>query len=87
MGKEYSEIGARLRRLRQGFSKSSQKDWAEKNGFNATQYNNWEIGLRLIPVHAAICLCDRYGLTLDAIYRGHIDGVSQTARDALIRPQ
>jgi DNA-binding XRE family transcriptional regulator len=77
---EHAEVGERLRRIRQGFSDLTQKAWAEKNGFNSTQYNNWEKGVRRIPVEAAAKLCDLYGLTLDAIYRGRVDGVSENAR-------
>jgi len=79
----YPEIAARLMALRQHFSDLSQKDWAERHGFNRTQYNNWEKGVRRIPVEAAEKLCDRYGLTLDAIYRGRLDGLSENARNIL----
>lgn len=76
---EYVEIGKRLARVREGFSSMSQKDWAQKHGFSVTQYNNWEKGTRRIPVDAAESLSDRYGLTLDAIYRGRLDGLSEKA--------
>ncbi|KIC22488.1 helix-turn-helix domain-containing protein [Leisingera sp. ANG-Vp] len=76
---EYAEIGARLKAIRVGFSDLKQAAWAEKHGFRQTQYNNWEKGVRRIPVEAAEVLCDRYGLTLDAIYRGRMDGISQQA--------
>lgn len=76
---EYVEIGKRLERVRVGFSGLSQKAWAEKHGFSVTQYNNWEKGTRRIPVDAAESLSDRYGLTLDAIYRGRLDGLSEKA--------
>ena len=76
---EYAAIGARLRSIRSGFSELGQAAWAEKHGFRSTQYNNWEKGVRRIPVEAAEILCDRYGLTLDAIYRGRMDGLSQQA--------
>ena len=79
----YADIGKRLEALRVGFSDLTQKAWAEKHGFNPTQYNNWAKGSRRIPVEAAEKLCDRYGLTLDAIYRGKVDGVSETARKIL----
>lgn len=59
----------------------SQKDWAQKHGFSVTRYNNWETGARRIPVDEADKLCDRYGLTLDAIYRGRLDGLSEKARN------
>ena len=77
---QYAEIGKRLVSIRRGFSRLSQKDWAEKHGFNQTQYNNWERGKRRIPVESAERLCDLYGLTLDAIYRGRLDCVSENAR-------
>ena len=79
----YADIGRRLEALRTGFSDLTQKAWAEKHGFNPTQYNNWAKGSRRIPVEAAEKLCDRYGLTLDAIYRGKVDGLSETARKLL----
>lgn len=76
----YKSIGDRLARIRLGFSDLSQKAWAEKHGFPQTRYNNWETGARRIPVDDAERLCDLYGLTLDAIYRGRLDGLSENAR-------
>jgi hypothetical protein len=73
----YAEIGSRLLRLRTGLSDLSQKAWAEKHGFNPTQYNNWEKGVRRIPVDSAEALCERYSLTLDAIYRGRMFGLPE----------
>jgi transcriptional regulator with XRE-family HTH domain len=61
----------------------SQKAWAEKHNFNVTQYNNWERGVRRIPVESAEALCDSYGLTLDFIYRGRRDGLSENALKAV----
>lgn len=79
----YIEIGERLRVLRVGYSDMSQKDWAAKHGFSKTQYNNWESGVRRIPVESAERLCDTYGLTLDFVYRGRRDGLSENARNAV----
>lgn len=81
METEFFEIADRLRKIRRGLSSLSQKAWAEKNGFNITQYNNWEKGNRRIPIEAAIQLCDTYGLTLDAIYRGRLDALSKSVSD------
>ncbi|NRB18061.1 MAG: helix-turn-helix transcriptional regulator [Rhodobacteraceae bacterium] len=77
---EYAEIGARLTLIRTSLSDLTQRAWAEKQGFNQTQYNNWEKGIRRITVDAAEVLCTKYGLTLDAIYRGRLDGLSEIAR-------
>lgn len=80
---DYPEIAERLGKIRLAFSDLNQREWALKEGFNPTQWNNWETGIRRIPVDAAERLCDRYGLTLDFIYRGRRDGLSDTARKSL----
>lgn len=80
-GAEYAEIGARLAAIRRGFSDLNQKEWAAKHGFPTTRWNNWETGTRRIPVEEAERLCNRYGLTLDAIYRGKLDGLSESVRN------
>lgn len=80
---EFHEIGERLARIRRAFSDESQKAWAEKNRFNPTQYNNWEKGSRRIPVEHAMDLCTRYGVTLDFVYRGRSDGLSESLRKSL----
>lgn len=77
---DYRDIGLRLEKIREHFSDLSQKDWAEKHGFQRTQWNNWETGARRISVDADEVLCETYGLTLDAIYRGRLDGLSENLR-------
>lgn len=79
----HEEIGRRLAALRRAMGNESKAAWAERNGFNATQYHNWERGIRRIPVEAAERLCDRYGLTLDWLYRGRVDGLSENIRKAV----
>lgn len=76
---KFLAVGGRLKQIREGFSGLNQAAWAQKHSFGVTQYNNWEKGTRRIPVEAAEKLCDIYGLTLDAIYRGRLDGVSEKA--------
>lgn len=80
---QFSEIGERLAAVRAAFSDLNQRDWAQRHGFNQTQYNNWERGARRIPIEAAEKLCETYGLTLDFVYRGRRDGLSQNARKLL----
>lgn len=79
----YEEIGLRLARVRTGFSDLNQRDWAKKHDFNGSQYNNWEKGVRRIPVDSAERLADAYGLSLDWIYRGKLDGLTEYARKVL----
>ena len=75
----FAEIGARLASVREGFSELGKKAWAEKHSFGETQYHNWEKGERRITVDEAQKLADTYGLTLDWIYRGRRDGLSEKA--------
>jgi transcriptional regulator with XRE-family HTH domain len=80
----YPDIGQRLIAIRQGFAPDlSQKAFADRHAFGHTQYNNWETGARRIPVDAAETLCEAYGLTLDFVYRGRRDGLSEKASKVL----
>lgn len=79
MDAQYRPIGERLERLREAHG-LNQKEWAAKHRFNYTQYNNWEKGAMRITIQNAERLCDLYGLTLDWIYRGRVDGLSEYAR-------
>lgn len=79
----YTVIGSRLSAIRRAFSVDAQKDFAARHGFNVTQWNNWETGARRIPVDDALRLVEVYGLTLDFIYRGRRDGLSETAAKVL----
>ena len=81
--KTYPEIGARLRKVREAFSDLAQNAWAERHGFGTSQWNNWENGVRRISVDEAERLCDLYGLSLDYIYLGRRDGLSEKASKLL----
>lgn len=80
---EYPEIGERLKAIREGFSDFNQREWAEKHNFSITRYNNWEKGIRRIPVDEAESLADLYGVDLDFIYRGRRSGLSEKASKVL----
>ena len=80
---EFEAIGARLASVRKAFSDFDQRAWAEKHAFGHTQWNNWEKGTRRIPVESAEKLCTLYGLTMDFVYRGRRDGLSDTASKKL----
>lgn len=80
---QYEIIGKRLAAIRQAFSDLNQKQWAERHGFQLSQWNNWELGARRIPVESAEKLCGLYGLTLDFIYLGRRDGLSEKASKVL----
>lgn len=75
---QYLEIGNRLRMLRDGL-RLSQREMCRLHGFQPPQYNNWEKGHRRISLDCALRLSAAYGLTLDWIYLGRRDGLSQNA--------
>jgi transcriptional regulator with XRE-family HTH domain len=76
------EIGERLRKLR-ALTGLSQLEFAKKHGFGSTQYTNWEVGTRRITIDSAARLKERYGATLDYIYLGRIETLSQNLASSL----
>lgn len=81
---QYAEIGARIAAIRAAFAPNlTQGQWAKSFGFNQSQVSNWETGERRIPVECAEKLSDAYGLTLDFVYRGRRDGLSENASNKL----
>lgn len=80
---QYFDVATRLAAIRTGFTVLNQKEFALKHGFNVTQWNNWESGTRRIPVESAEKLCQLYGVTLDFVYMGRRDGLSEKASKVL----
>lgn len=80
---QHKEIGNRLVQVRMAFSGLSQKEWAEKHGFKRTQLNNWERGVRRVPIEVSITLSQLYGLSLDWIYLDRRDALSSYASAAI----
>lgn len=78
----HAEIGRRIRALRQKLG-YTMADFADVNGWQRTQLVNWETGHRRITVDAAALLRSRYGVTLDWIYLGNSDGLSQSLAKSL----
>lgn len=66
----HREIGARLKAIRTTLTDLSIKDYAALLKVGGTRYTNWETGHRRLPPEEAIKLCERWGVTLDFIYRG-----------------
>lgn len=77
--KTYAEIGERLKFIRTGLTRMNQATFAAHHSFGVTQYSNWENGTRRIPVESAEKLVGVYGLSLDFIYMGRRDGLSEAA--------
>ncbi len=80
----FAAVGERLTAVRKTLGGSlSQSEFAGRHGFNVSTYNTWETGLHRIGVDEAEILCATYGLTLDFIYLGRRDGLSEYALKVL----
>lgn len=70
-------IGRRLRATREALG-LTQEQLAQSIGVQRTAYRNWEIGERMPDPLAMTRLAERYGATLDWIYRGVIAGMAHS---------
>lgn len=70
----HTAVTRRLVLIRQWQAESA-ADFCRKAGMSPSAWNNYETGDRRISIDAAIALCDRFGVTLDWIYRGRIAGL------------
>lgn len=68
-------VGNRLKvlRLMLGLTKA---EMADANGFDRTNYGRFEAGARGLPREVAFHLAERYGITMDWLYRGRWEGLS-----------
>ncbi|WP_138472556.1 helix-turn-helix transcriptional regulator [Poseidonocella sp. HB161398] len=65
----YPDVAQRVRWHRT-LTGLNQDAYAKSIGAKRSQISNWELGLQRPSVDFALALSDRYGLTLDFIYRG-----------------
>jgi transcriptional regulator with XRE-family HTH domain len=75
-------IGHRLTLTRRAFG-AQQQAFAERAGVNASAYNQYERGTRVVSGQHAHRLCDAYQLTLDWIYRGDPSGLRHQTWDVI----
>jgi transcriptional regulator with XRE-family HTH domain len=67
------DVADRLRWLRiatTGSAQGAQAEFCRMTGITQQQWNNFERGVALISLPAALKLCTSLGVTLDWIYRG-----------------
>ena len=81
---ELVEIGARLRAARVALG-LSQAELARGIGVRPNTYNQWESGKRLVDPLVAADICDRFGITMDWIYRGSTLGLPQSLLTKITR--
>jgi len=70
----HTAVTTRLVLLRQ-WQADSAAEFCRKTGISTSAWNNYETGDRRINLDTAIVLCERFGVTLDWIYRGRIAGL------------
>lgn len=75
----HAPIGSRLRACREAFTQDSVRGFASRLAVSPMTVSGWEVGARCIPVESAVRYCDLFGVTLDWIYRGRRDGLSEAA--------
>ncbi len=79
------KIGERLRLTRACYG-LTQGEFAEGAGIARHTYNQYENGKKRPSLETATALCDAYGLTLDWIFHGRVEGLPhQLARIFPIR--
>jgi transcriptional regulator with XRE-family HTH domain len=75
-------VGERLALVRRVYG-LQQQEFAERATINASAYNQYERGKRLISISHAHRLCDVYALNLDWIYRGDPTGLRYQTVEAI----
>lgn len=79
----HAAIGERVRAMRVAFTSDSVRTFAKKMGVSAMAISSWETGSRRVTVESAERYCDLFGVTLDWIYRGRRDCLSEKASKIL----
>ncbi len=64
-------VGERLIKARLALGKS-QAAMARSIGISAQRLSNYETGFRPLDTEVAVAIADKYGVTLDYVYRGDV---------------
>lgn len=76
-------IAKRLVALREAVAPNA-ADLCRRTGLAANRWSQYESGERPITLAAATILCDKYGVTLDWIYRGDDTGLPARLIEKLV---
>lgn len=74
-------VGRRLSWLRAAIDQKQQQMFKGKSA--QTQWSRFERGERLIKPVQALEICDRFQVSMDYIYRGHLNGVHPALAEVL----
>lgn len=65
-------IGKRLLAIRVANGFEVQREFADAIGVGHSAYSSWETGVQRPGLTAAFRVVDRFGVSLDFLYRGHL---------------
>lgn len=81
-------VGMRLRWLIEEYLKIEHQSFAQSIGVKKSTVSNWINGPGQLTLSGAHRICDVYGTSLDFLFRGNVDALSQQMRTAwLSRPR
>lgn len=78
------EVGRRLQRLREHHNLSAGA-FADSVGIDRSTYSKLEQGKRLIKADSAFAIAERWGVSMDFIYRGRLTELPHSLADALMQ--
>jgi len=76
-------VGARLRALRE-HHEMNQAQFAASVQINATSYGRIEKGLKPLKADMAFRIAERWGVSMDFLYRGHLTELPPKLADSLM---
>jgi len=80
-----TQVGLRLTAARLAVGFDVRMHLADDLEIDRSALTKYELGQRLLPDYIAVRFCDRYGITLDWLYRGRPDGIEQPLRSEILR--
>lgn len=77
-------VGRRLKALREHHNKT-RADFAESVNINATSYGRIEKGLKPLKADMAYKIAERWGVSMDFLYRGRLTELPPSLADDLMK--
>ena len=77
-------IGLRLKALRLANGFDSQIEFAKALGVGDSAYNSWETGAQRPGLTQAFRVVDKFGVSLDFLYRGHLYALPDSVKKRVI---
>lgn len=76
-------VGDRLRRLRDYHDLNS-KEFADSVGIDPSSYSKIESGKKVLKADMAFAIAERWGVSMDFIYRGRLTELPRNLAEALM---